>query len=373
MASEESKSSRDKPVGTHYGQYLKLDQLLSAQSPRSHQAGHPAHDEMLFVIIHQTYELWFKQIIHELGSVRPLFADTTLDEKNMGVIVARLARIIEIQRILVDQLNILETMTPLDFLDFRDYLVPASGFQSVQFRLIEATLGLRHEDRTAFSQDAYRTSLTQEERDLLSAAEKGQSLWELLQAWLERIPFLDTPGYNFWDEYIRAADKMLESDAQIIRTSTILSERDKENQLAQLASTRLGFERLANEETYDEQASDGQRRLSYRAISAAVFIELYRDFPALQLPHTLLRQLVDIDELFTNWRHRHAMMVHRMIGRKIGTGGSSGHKYLRSAADKHRVFMDLFDLPTFLIPRSALPTLPAELERRLRFAYEDKL
>ena len=84
----------------------------------------------------------------------------------------------------------------------------------------------------------------------------------------------------------------------------------------------------------------------------------------------LLRSLVDIDELFTTWRQRHALMAHRMIGRKIGTGGSAGHRYLRSAAEKHKVFTDLFDLSTYLLPRSALPKLPAEVERKLRFVYE---
>ncbi len=363
--------SQTGPTGTHYSDYLQLGKLLDSQHPRSGKDGEAAHDEMLFIIIHQAYELWFKQILHEVGSVLPLFKKKTLDEARMGFIVARLERVVEIQRILVDQLTILETMTPLDFLDFRDYLVPASGFQSVQFRLIEIALGLRQRDRTPLSADAYRTRLTDAEREKLEAVEAQPSLVELVEDWLERIPFLDVDGYDFWGDYQGAVAQMLENDAEIIRNNSMLSESEKTDQLGQLADTEKGFQVLIDRDEHNRLREDGERRLSHRATSAALFIELYRDYPALQLPHKLLRLLVDVDELFTAWRQRHVIMVHRMIGSKIGTGGSAGHRYLRSAAQKHRVFTDLFDLPTFLIKRSALPTLPDEVSNKLRFNYED--
>ncbi len=363
-------SGKAMPTGTHYGEYLQLDKLLSAQVPRSGMNQEPAHDEMLFIVIHQAYELWFKLILHELGSVQKLFGTTSLDERRMGFIVSRLERVTEIQRVLVDQLNILETMTPLDFLDFRDYLVPASGFQSIQFRLIEAALGLRQEDRTAYGQHAYRTRLNDDERTTLEKSEESPSLVELVEGWLERIPFLNFGDYNFWKEYLAGVNTMLADDAEIIRNNEMLTADEKRDQLAQLADTKEGFRILLDEEAHNELRKQGERRLSHRAMSAALFIDLYRDYPALQLPHKLLGLLVDIDELFTAWRQRHAIMVHRMIGRKIGTGGSSGHQYLKSAADKHRVFSDLFDLPTYLIPRSSLPKLPPSVESRLGFAYE---
>ena len=365
--------TRTGPTGTHYSDYLQLGKLLDAQNPRSGKGADAAHDEMLFIVIHQAYELWFKQILHEVGSVLPLFQEKSLDEASMGFIVARLERVVEIQRILVDQLTILETMTPLDFLDFRDYLVPASGFQSVQFRLIEISLGLRQQDRTPLSADAYRTRLTDAERKQLEAVEERPSLVELVEEWLERIPFLDTKGYNFWSEYHGAVRQMLQDDADIVRNNSMLSEDERKDQLGQLADAEKGFQILINRDEHNKLREEGQRRLSHRATSAALFIELYRDFPALQLPHKLLRLLVDIDELFTAWRQRHVIMVHRMIGSKIGTGGSAGHKYLRSAAQKHRVFTDLFDLPTFLVKRSALPKLPDELAKQLRFNYEGAL
>ncbi|MCG8604371.1 tryptophan 2,3-dioxygenase, partial [bacterium] len=132
----------------HYHDYLRLDQLLTLQHPRSQQlTGQLAHDEILFIIVHQTYELWFKQILHELDSVRSIFKQSFVNEKNIGIAVSRLFRIIEIQKLLVDQIRVLETMTPLDFLDFRGFLLPASGFQSYQFRLLENNLGLRPQQR----------------------------------------------------------------------------------------------------------------------------------------------------------------------------------------------------------------------------------
>ena len=112
-------------------------------------------------------------------------------------------------------------------------------------------------------------------------------------------------------------------------------------------------------------------RFRPQALLAALFINLYRDEPALQLPYRLLTALMDIDELLSTWRHRHALMVQRMIGRKIGTGGSSGHDYLKSSAEKHRIFGDLFALATFLIPRSALPPLPPHVQRAMRYQYTD--
>jgi tryptophan 2,3-dioxygenase len=104
-------------------------------------------------------------------------------------------------------------------------------------------------------------------------------------------------------------------------------------------------------------------------VRAALFISLYRDRPALQLPYRLLAALMDIDETMTIWRYRHAIMVERMIGVKTGTGGSSGHVYLRRAAETHRVFTDLFRLSTYLIPRAEVPPLPAEIEKRMGFVY----
>ena len=113
------------------------------QNPLSNISGRPIHDETLFIIIHQIYELWFKQIIHEIDSVIDYFSNPSIKETNINTVVSRLDRIHNIQKIAINQIDILKSMTPMDFLEFRDLLNPASGFQSTQFRIIENSLGLK--------------------------------------------------------------------------------------------------------------------------------------------------------------------------------------------------------------------------------------
>jgi hypothetical protein len=115
--------------------------------------------------------------------------------------------------------------------------------------------------------------------------------------------------------------------------------------------------------------AQGVWRLSLEALLAALFINLYRDEPAFQSPFRLLSRLMDIDETLTTWSYRHAVMAQRMIGRKVGTGGSSGHDYLRRTAEQHRVFSDLFALSTYSIPRSQLPELPEPVRRAMNARY----
>ena len=111
----------------------------------------------------------------------------------------------------------------------------------------------------------------------------------------------------------------------------------------------------------------GGRKLSRKAILNALFILLYREEPMLAMPVQMINLLMDIDENFTTWRYRHALLAQRMLGTKIGTGGSSGHQYLKRAADNNRVFVDLFNLSTYLIPRSRLPKIPTEIKKQLNF------
>ena len=125
-----------------YASYLRLDTLLSAQAPESARRGAEAHDEMLFIVIHQAYELWFKQILHELERVARIFSGRVVDDAELSGAVHGAERVVRILQLVVSQIDVLETMTPMDFLEFRDLLVPASGFQSEQFRTIETRLGL---------------------------------------------------------------------------------------------------------------------------------------------------------------------------------------------------------------------------------------
>ena len=180
----------------HYGDYLRLDKILQAQFPESERLETPAHDETLFIIIHQTYELWFKQLLHETDSIVEILRKPALNDNSpeLQTVVHRLGRMATILRVLVHQVDIMETMTPMDFLDFRDMLRPASGFQSVQFKMLEAKLGLKFEHR--HGQEYYVSQLRPAEVEQVKHAEAGNSLLHLLNAWLERMPF-----FNEWDNW----------------------------------------------------------------------------------------------------------------------------------------------------------------------------
>lgn len=360
-----------KPVS--YSDYLKTKKLLEIQKPLSAvlpdgtASGKGAHDEMLFIVVHQAHELWFKQILHELQSVLNVFAQDPVDEKNMGMCVSRLSRVTDIQKVLIDHVRILETMTPLDFLEFRDFISPASGFQSVQFRLVETKLGLERESAFHSPKSPFMLSLTAPELAEIHAAESSKSLFELVEKWLERTPFLDTEGYTFWKSYREAVQGRISNDRHAIENHPGLDAEYKARQFEEIRKTEASFEALFDEKMYAELREQGFKRLSLRATHAALFIHLYRDEPILQLPFKLLTLLVDIDELLQGWRSQHALMVHRMIGTKVGTGGSLGYNYLRTTIEKNKIFSDFFNLSTFLIPRSLLPELPTELRRKLGF------
>ena len=351
----------------NYSDYLKINELLGQQNLRSVELGKPAHDELLFITVHQTYELWFKQMLFELDSALHIFSQTKIEERQLSTVVHRLARVNEIMRLLIDQVTVLETMTPLDFLDFRDMLYPASGFQSLQFRVLENKLGLKSEMRHTFNSQAYHSYVAKPEAEQMLASEKSPSLFELVDKWLARTPFLEDKHFKFWDLYRDAVQKMYERDRQIVRENPMLSPEDRAKNLSGIDEAAQQFQALFDENEFQKLRDAGHFRLSYRAIHAALLISLYRDEPVLHLPYQILFQLADLDERMTMWRYRHALMAQRMLGSKIGTGGSSGHKYLKAATERHRIFADLFNLATFFIPRSELPELPDSLKRRMGF------
>jgi tryptophan 2,3-dioxygenase len=353
----------------YYADYLQLDRLLSCQRLQSALHGRPAHDEMLFIIVHQAYELWFKQILWELDAVLATFRGPRVEEEQLGQAALRLGRIVEIQRVLIQQVDVLETMTPLDFLDFRDQLIPASGFQSVQFRLIENKLGMRRGDRLQINDAPYTSRFLAADTARVEASERDPSLFDLIEDWLERTPFLHFGDFDFWREYRRAVEAMLVADRASIRANPTLTEGEKAKQLAGVEATAGKFADLFAPGDRDEHAAGG-RHFSRRALQAALLINLYRDEPILHLPFQVLALLADIERNFTSWRQRHAQMAMRMIGTRIGTGGTSGSEYLERAAERHRVFTDLSALASFYIPRSALPKLPPEVRSRMGFRFD---
>jgi tryptophan 2,3-dioxygenase len=356
----------------YYGDYLQLSKLLDSQFPLSKkfadESNGECHDETLFIIVHQVYELWFKQILHEIDSVAAVFQKTYMKESELSTIVQRLERIKKIQSLLIGQLDVMETMTPMDFLEFRDLLIPASGFQSVQFREIEIKLGLHTNDRIDVDREFFMGRLSEEDKARLSEVEKKPTLLRSLENWLERLPFTITAEFNFWEEYKNAVNHILTDDKNTIEANSAnLSSKQKIIQLENIKLTQETFESLFSEEKHKNLINTNQRKLSQKSILNALFILLYRHESMLTLPYQVLTLMMDIDENFTSWRYRHALMAQRMLGTKIGTGGSSGHAYLKRAADNNRVFIDLFNLSTFLIPNSRLPKIPDNLKKKLNF------
>lgn len=338
----------------YYHDYLALDKILNAQYPESNKQNLPAHDEMLFIIVHQAYELWFRQLHHEVDSVLEIMSRPAMNDNSpeLQTVVHRLNRCVSILKLLVQQVDIMETMTPMDFLDFRDMLRPASGFQSWQFKELEAKLGLRFEHR--HGQEYYTSQLKEEHVEAIKKAEKKTSLLQLLNNWLERMPFFEEET-NWKNFLIKHKRNELHPFWSEYRNYYELS-------LAEVEKNNL----QAFDETFI-QAKNSQLTISVPAARAALFIMLYRRYPMLQLPFQLLNSVLEIDEQLSSWRYRHMNMVHRMIGTRIGTGGSTGKDYLKSAADKHYIFRDIARLNSFLIERRKLPALSHEMEVRLGF------
>jgi tryptophan 2,3-dioxygenase len=198
-----------------YGSYLRLPELLAQQVP---QADPPAHDELLFITVHQAYELWFQQLLHELGAARDAMAT---DETWRARQLLRRAHVIE--RLLVSQIDVLETMTPQDFLEFRAVLAPASGFQSVQFRELEFLSGAKDSKFLV----RFR-GLTEPERDRLARRLAEPSLWD---AFLGLLAARGLP--------VKDADQVLASLVSIAR------DRASHDELWQLAEDLLTHDEMA--------------------------------------------------------------------------------------------------------------------------------
>ncbi len=267
-------NARHEPQGITYAGYLDLDTLLSAQKPRSDQ-----HDEMLFVIIHQTKELWLKQILHEVA-----LAQTLVRAGDLVPAYKSLARVSRIQSVMTQSWDILATMTPADYLRFRGDLGASSGFQSDQFRRLETMLGLK------------------DPRFLRFHAERPEAHAALVEA-------INAP--SLYDDALR-----------------------------QMALAGLPVP----QDVLDRDVSQ-----SYEAHSGVeeAWLEVYRNTEQWWPFYQLAEKLVDLDDALLTWRHKHVVTVERIIGRKMGTGGTDGVGYLIDTL-KRRCFPELWSLRTRL-------------------------
>lgn len=353
----------------YYSEYLQLNKILDAQYPESDKVGIEAHDEMLFIITHQAFELWFKQIMFELESVISILGKDSVKEHEVSICVHRLHRMQSILKMSMEHFAVLESMSALDFMDFRDLLHPASGFQSVQFRVLEMRLGLPTEKRLNRS---YQTAMKDFDKKLVQDAEGKTTLFDAIQSWLEHTPFLETEEYLFWQEYKQAVSATFNKDRADVAAHEILTDEERIIRLQSIDQAEHSFNSLFDEATYSELIEKGERRLSHKATLAALFIQLYRDYPLLDHPNALLQAICAFDETLSVWRYRHASMTMRMIGSRIGTGGSSGFHYLAHTALKQRVFGDITSLSGMLIPRRITPALPDSISQRLKFTFENE-
>ena len=266
----------DGPVAADmtYARYLTLDTLLSAQHPLSDE-----HDEMLFVIIHQTKELWLKQILHELGLAQSLIraGDLTPAYKS-------LARISRIQAVMTQSWDILATMTPADYLNFRGVLGASSGFQSDQFRRVEAMLGIKQASFLKFHEER------PEAHAALKAALEAPSLYD--------------------DALVQLAKAGLPVPAAVLKRDV--------------------------SQPYEPSAE-----------VEAAWLEVYRNTETYWELYQLAEKLVDLDDALLTWRHKHVVTVERIIGRRRGTGGTDGVGYLTRTLER-RCFPELWSLRTSL-------------------------
>ena len=291
-----------------YSEYLRLEELLKLQTGVKGGKRSISNDELHFILVHQNFELWFKLIINELRSTRDILASDYVEETKLPQAVHHMNRVIETFNLMAQQWKVMETLEPQDFLNFRDELGTASGFESFQMREMEALMGKKWIDGKPAGKD--------------DSNEK--SLYEVTCDWLERTPIQGSNSENqvnaFISEYL-AAHKKLYPDTH--QDAVTFFEED-----SSLRRSRAGL----------------------------VFIESYRELPLLAWPRKLISTLIELEESMILWRSAHARMVERMIGRRIGTGGSSGVDYL-DMTTKYRVFIDLWSVRSVLIKKEALPPL----------------
>ena len=280
IANSEERESNKNGIHTNfvqdmtYGDYLKLDTILASQNTLSTH-----HDEMLFIIIHQVNELWMKLILHELTS-----AIQAIQEDHLQTAFKMLARVTKIQSQLIQAWDVLSTLTPAEYLEFRDHLGKSSGFQSYQYRKIEFALG-------------YKTA------HILKIYEKDTALHEEL-----KLAFESPSIYDVSIDCLARRGFPINPD---------LLKRD-------YSITYSG----------DDSVAEAWKTV-YKNVDQ--HWELYQ----------LAEKLIDIEDWLQQWRFRHMKTVERIIGFKVGTGGSSGVNYLRKVLD-HRFFPELWDLRTNL-------------------------
>ena len=295
-----------------YSEYLRLEELLKLQTGVEGETRKISNDELHFILVHQNFELWFKLVINELTCTRNILSSDYVEETKLPQAVHHMERVIETFKLMAQQWRVMETLEPQDFLNFRDELGTASGFESFQMREMESLMGSKWIDGK-----------------LVGKPGDNNSLYDVTCDWLERTP---------------------------IQGSVYGSTSDEKNVDDFIADYLLAHKKLYPDTNKDAvNFFEGESSLRRRR-AGLVFIESYRELPLLAWPRKLISTLIELEQSMILWRTSHARMVERMIGRRIGTGGSSGVDYL-DMTTKYRVFVDLWAVRSILIKKDALPEL----------------
>jgi tryptophan 2,3-dioxygenase len=359
----------DAPRIPSYWDYLRVEDLLALQGGVEGDESQLSNHEVLFIVVHQVYELWFKLVLRELTTARDLMHQNPVPDERLSRAAASIRRVREILDHCVSHFRVMETLSTRDFLDFRDKLLPASGFQSAQMRELEILLGLKDEKRVHLGwEGSYMAALQSHDGSpspALARVERRKadtpSLRAAVDEWLYRTP-------------IRGSSPDDDGDASVVDAfiADFLAAHRKEldgtlGLAARQARSDEERERLAQryEQTADaaraflqaDDAGEADRRRRSRIRAALVFIESYRALPLLSWPREVVDQIVALEQAFVMFRQRHARMVEREIGRRVGTGGSAGVDYLDETALRYRIFEDFWAVRTILVRRDAVPDL----------------
>lgn len=354
---------------TTYWDYIRVEDLVSLQGGVERDENELSNDEVMFIVVHQIDELWFKLVIRELVAARDLLASPNVAEQSLASVVRGLRRMTVIFEKVAAHFKLMETMTTRDYLAFRDKLSPASGFQSAQLREIETLLGLSSTERVHMGYegsylDALKThdgSATTALRRVEARINDTPNLRDALYDWVHRTPIQGSTPAEREDEsrVKRFIEAYCDAHASAVNETMKRAIEDASTPADQ-KRLRDRYEREiqgARSFLMAEDVPEGARAKISRCRAALVFIESYRELPLLAWPREVLDAVVELEQTMLIFRQRHARMVERMIGRRTGTGGSAGVDYLDQTALKYRVFADLWAVRTLLLKREALPKL----------------
>ena len=360
-------------MATNYWDYIRVGDLLALQDGLPKEQSRISDDETVFITVHQVFELWFKLVLRELVALRDLFNSARVPESALSGVSDRLDRVVRILRCAVQHFEVVESLNTRDYLDFRDKLFPASGFQSPQLREIEILLGLPDEERIGLSDDGQWLDALKDHRGDASPAflvvqermNDTPSVKAAMESWLYRTPIRGSEPDNadddatvsgFLDDYLAAHAKASRRLVATIGDASSVPQEALDRRYQDEVTQAEGFFRVA----------DPRRR---RIRAAMLFIESYRELPLLAWPRAVLAGLIEVEQAMIIWRQRHARMVERVIGRRIGTGGSAGVEYLDQTATSYRVFRDLWAIRTFQVRADDLPPLEDPTPYQFRERY----